>query len=448
MNSGQVGELSSVKSTRSPRKWDKIAQSFGELINLVNTLHSELPEIWRETTQWALVASILVHRSPGEIHDGLRARIGGDDVNLFTMSLGSEVPRNLSSMFALLENQSGTSAPMSYESGLLDPNNMVDEGWVDPGIRVYVQRGSNGAPDKGLISVEIVACKGAETPKQAMDSPSALDLQKRLQLPKPDEFRVLALAGYLENTQIRQVEFLYQTPEWASPPYAPTSLFWICAEGLLPTSVNTRITIARKLACAVLHFHASDWIHGNIIDRNIIFFTARGSQPRLPNLLEPFLCNFLPRPASKRDTCRGKEEFQQARSHDIGQLGWVILKLILGDDIVRQLRIFEFALPSSTTGFETIIINSALRSMKNLEAVIQFKDAIMSCICGSAAVEGIIEQDECFGGLKGFYWRVVRPLDHCLSLLRALRPPVVSQRRPDRSNTDVSHQSPTALRKS
>lgn len=431
-----------MKSTHSPRKWDKIAKSFGELINLVNRLHSELPGIWRETTQWALVANLLVHRSTGEIHGGLRARIGGNAVNLFTMSLGLEVAGNLSSMFSLLQNQSGASAPMSYEYGLLDSSNLVDEGWVDPGIRVYVQRASNRSPEKGLISVEIVACNGAETPKQAMDSQTALDLQKRLQLPKPDEFRVLALAGYLENTHMRQVDILYHTPEWASPPYAPTSLFRISAEGLLPASVNIRITIARKLACAVLHFHASDWIHGNITDRNIIFFTARGSPPRSPNLLEPFLCNFAPRPSPKGGTCR-KEELQRERSHDICQLAWVMLKLVLGDDVVRKLRIFEFALPSSQTGFETIIINSALRSMKNSEAVAQFKDAIMSCICGSAAVEGIIEQDESFGSLTGFYWRVVRPLDHCLSLL-ALRPPVVGQRRLDRSNTDVGQQPPKA----
>lgn len=437
-----------MKSTQSPRKWDKIAKSFGELINLVNSLHSELPEIWRETTQWALVANLLVHRSTGEIHGGLRARIGSNAVNLFTMSLGLEVPRNLSSMFSLLQNESDTSAPMSYEYGLLDSSNLVDEGWVDPGIRVYIQRASNGSPEKGLVSVEIVACNGTETPKQAMESQSALDLQKRLQLPKPDEFRVLALAGYLENTQMRQVDILYHAPEWASPPYAPTSLFRISAEGLLPASVNIRITIARKLACAVLHFHASDWIHGNITDRNIIFFTARGSPSRLPNLLEPFLCSFTPRPAPKRDTCRGKEEFQRERSHDIGQLAWVMLKLVLGDDVVRKLRIFEFALPSSKTGFETIITNSALRSMKNSEAVVQFKDAIMSCICGSATVEGIIEQDESFGSLAGFYWRVMRPLDHCLSLLRATRPPVVSQRRPGRSNTDVGQQSPKARCKS
>lgn len=418
------------KFIHHPRAWDKISRLFEELINLVNTLHAELPGVWRETAQWALVASLLVHRNTGEIGDGLRARVGGNVGNVFTMSLGPEVPRNLSSMFSLLENRNDTSAPMSYEYGLLDRKHLVDEGWVDPGIRVYIQQGSNGSPEKGLISVEIVVCNGTETPKQAMDSQNALDLQKRLQLHKPDEFRVLPLAGYLENTKMGQVEILYHTPEWASPPYAPTSLFRLAAEGLLPASVSTRILIARKLACAVLHFHASDWIHGDIIDRNIIFFTARGSSPGSPNLLEPFFCNFALRPVrdtSGWDASRVKKESQLSRSHDIYQLAWVILKLVLGADVVRQLRIFEFALPSSTTGFETIIINSTLRSMKQMEAVTLFKDAVMSCISGVAALEGIIEQDEGFGSLTGFYWRVMRPLDHCLSLLGAVYPLVVGQ---------------------
>lgn len=76
---------------------------------------------------------------------------------------------------------------MFYERGLLNPNNLVDEGWADPGIRAYIERGSNGSPEKGLISVEIVVCNGGETPKQAMEFQSALDLQKLLQLPKPGE---------------------------------------------------------------------------------------------------------------------------------------------------------------------------------------------------------------------------------------------------------------------
>lgn len=429
------------KSTLSPRSSDKISRLFEELINLVNALHAELPVIWRKTTQWALVASLLVHRSTVEINDGLRARVGSNMGNIFRISLGLEVPRNLSSMFSLLENRSGTPAPMSYEYGLIDPNNLVHQGWVDPGIRVYSQHGINGSPEKGLISVEIVICNGAETPKQAMDSQYALDLQTRLQLPKPTEFRVLPLAGYLENIQMRQVEILYQTPEWASPPYAPTSLFRIAADGLLPASVSTRISIARKLACAVLHFHASDWIHGDIIDRNVIFFTTRASSPGSslgsPNLLEPFFCNFALRPVkdiSGRDTSRVKEESQRARGHDIYQLAWVILKLVLGADVVRQLRIFEFSLPSSMPGFETIIINSATRFMKQMEAVNLFKDAVMSCISGVAALEGIIEQDEGFGTLRGFYWRVMRPLDHCLSLLKT---PVVKQEAIGREKTEV-----------
>lgn len=428
------------KSTHSLRSWDKISRLFEELIYLVNTLHAELPVIWRETTQWALVTSLLVHRSTAEINDGLRARVGSNVGNIFRMSLGVEVPRNLSSMFSLLENRSGTSAPMSYEYGLLDPNNLVDEGWVDPGIRVYIQHGNNGSPEKGLISVEVVACNGTETPKQAMDSQYALDLQNRLQLPKPVEFRVLSLAGYLENAQMRQVEILYQTPEWASPPYTPTSLFQIAAEGLLPASVSTRISIARKLACAVLHFHACDWIHGDIVDRNVIFFTPRGSSPKSLNLLEPFFCNFALRPVrdmSEGDTSRVKEEFQRARCRDVYQLAWVILKLVLGADIVRQLRTFEFALPSRTAGFETIIINTTLRFMKQTEPVYLFKDAVMSCISGVAALEGVIERDEGFVSLTGFYWRVLRPLDHCLSLLRALHPPMAEQRGISRETVNV-----------
>lgn len=416
------------KFTHPLRSSDKISRLFEELISLVNTLHAELPIIWRETTQWALVASLLVHRSTVEINDGLRARAGINVGNIFRMSLGLEVPRNLSSMFSLLENRSGTPAPMSYEYGLIDPKNLVHEAWVDPVIRVYIQHGSNGSPEKGLISTEIVTCNGVETPKQAMDSQYTLDLQTRLQLPKPTEFRVLPLAGYLENIKMRQVEILYQVPEWASPPYAPTSLFRLAAEGLLPASVSTRISIARKLACAVLHFHASDWIHGDIIDKNVIFFTARGPSPGSLNLLEPFFCNFALHPS------RVKEESQRARGRDIYQLAWVILKLVLGADVVRQLRSFEFALPSSTPGFETIIINSTLRFMKQMEAANLFKDAVMSCISGVAALEGIIEQDEGFGTFTGFYWRVMRPLDHCLSLLKA---PVVKQGAIGREKTEV-----------
>lgn len=374
------------------------------------------------------------------ISQGLKARFGGNRENLFTRSLGPEVPRNLSSMFSLLDNRNGTSAPMSYEYGLLDLNDLVYQGWFDPGIRVYIQRGSNGSPEKGIISVDIVACNGGETPKQAMDSQSALGLQKRLQLHKPDEFRVLALAGYLENTAMRQVEILYQAPEWALPPYAPISLFKLTTEGQLPDCMGTRIAIARKLACAVLHFHTSDWIHGNIIDRNIIFFIAKTG----PNLLEPFLCNFAPYPvreASKCDALRASEEFRRARGHDIYQMAFVILGLVLGDEVVRQLRIFEFSLASSTTKFEGVIDRSALLSLKNSEAALLFKKAMMSCISGGAAQEGIIEEDEEFKKCSGFYWRVVRPLDHCLSLLvRDMHPQDVERIGLDISKfrTDVS----------
>lgn len=52
-----------------------------------------------------------------------------------------------------------------------------------------------------------------------------------------------------------------------------------------------------------------------------------------------------------------------------------------------------------------------------MEAVSLFKEAVISCISGSAANEGIIEQDEDFSKRAGFYWRVVRPLDQCLALL-------------------------------
>lgn len=406
-----------MQSIHCTRRWDKITESFKELISLVNILHSELPEIWRETTRWALVATLLVHRSTYEIGGGLRARIGSNSVNLFTVSLGLEVPRNLSSMFSLLENRNDTSAPMSYEHGLLDPNNLVDGGWADPGIRVYVELGSNGSPEKGLISVETVVCRGSETPKQAMESCSALDLQKRLQLPKPDEFRVMALAGYVENTKLPQVEILYHAPEWAAPPYAPISLFRIVARGLLPSSVGTRISIARKLACAVLHFHSSDWIHGDIVDHNVLFFTSRGPQPREPNLLEPFLCNFSPRAVwdspTAGDVARAKDELQRAKAHDISQLAWVMLKLVLGDSTVHWLRIFELG----RTDFETALVSAATGTMNQTEAAALFKDAIVSCLCGSAALEGVIAQDETFASLTGFYWRVVRPLDHCLSLL-------------------------------
>lgn len=337
------------------------------------------------------------------------------------MSLGLEVPRNLSSMLSLLENKKGASAPMSYECGLLDSSNLVDGGWVEPGLRVYVERGSNGSSEKGLISVDVVTCNGGETPKQAMDSQSALDLQRRLQLHKPDEFRVLALAGYLENMAMLQVEILYRVPEWASAPYAPTSLFRLAAEGQLPTLVSTRIAIARKLACAVLHFHASNWIHGNIIDRNIIFFTPRGTQSGSPNLLEPFFCGFAPHPVET------SSYLLRARTQDIYQLAWVILKLVFGDEVVHELRIFEPVRPLTTSTLEGIIAKSALRSMKQTKAVSLFTDAVMSCIFGSAAREGIIVQDKEFGKLAGFYWQVVRPLDHCLSLLEDPRPSVVAQ---------------------
>lgn len=410
-----------TQSTHSPRIWDKVARSFEELVGLVNILHSELPDIWRETARWALLATLLVHRSTYEIGGGLRARIGSNAVNLFTVSLGLEVPRNLSSMFSLLENRNDTSAPMSYEHGLLDPSSLLDEGWVDPGIRVYVERGSNGSPEKGLVSIETVVCKGGETPKQAMESRSALDLQRRLQLPKPDEFRVMALAGYVENTNMRQVEILYHAPEWASPPYAPISLFRIAAENLLPASMGIRISIARKLACAVLHLHASDWIHGDIIDCNVMFFTSRGPQPRVPNLLEPFLCNFVPRPVQDStkagDVARARDEFRRARARDISQLAWVMLKLVLGDDAVRRLRGFEPTLQAGRTEFTTALSSAAMESMNRPGPVVLFEGAIMSCLCGIAALEGVISQDEAFASLTGFYWRVVRPLDHCLSLL-------------------------------
>lgn len=319
------------KSTHPPRAWDKASKLFEELISLVNSLHAALPGIWQETTQYALVASLLVHKSLDAISAGLRARSGGDVAmgNLFPMSLGPEVPRNLSSMFSLLDNRNGTSAPMSYECGLLDSHNLMYQGRFNPGIKVYIQHSSNSSPQRGLISVEFVTCGDGETPKQAMDSQSALGLQKRLQLHKPDGFRVLPLAGYLEDTTVPLVEILYQVPEWALPPYAPISLFQLAAEGKLPTCMGTRISIARKLACAVLHFHASDWIHGNIVDRNIIFFRARGLQTG-PNFSEPFLCNFAPHPvreASKYDASRVNEECRRARGHDIYQLAWYVLGL-------------------------------------------------------------------------------------------------------------------------
>lgn len=385
--------------------WNKASKLLQELINLTDVLHLKLPQIWRETTEWALIANLLVNCSLDVISDGFRGSTRG---NLFpvAVALDLQVPRNLWSMFLLLDNRNEISPPMSYQSGLLMEKDLVCQGSFE-GIRVYMQRSNHSSSEKSFISVGIVAWNPGETPEDAMNSQSIMDLQKRLQLPKPDEVRVLALAGYLENRQMGQVEIVYHTPDWATPGSPPISLSKLAAKKQLPSSIGTRLLIARKLACAVLHLHMSGWVHGNISDRNIIFFKAQGQKSE-PNFLEPFFCNFAPVPKTGDDP-----EFNQQT--DIYRLAWVILLLVLGEEVIGQLRGLQFEYHANE--FEQLITRYGMLSVRNECVALLFQSAVMSCLSGQAAREGIIKQDDGFNQRSGFYWRVVRPLDQCLSLL-------------------------------
>lgn len=260
-----------------------------DLLPLVGSLYSNLPGTLRETIEWALTATLMKTTAPTMINEKIQLN---DSDPIFLKSLGSsEIEQNFGSMLDLIDESKVTS-PVP----LLTPDNLISSGSYD-GIGVYSEKSDmDGPPMGGLISIRTEWTMEQATTDLGDMVYVRTKYQQRLRLPKPDEMRVLVLGGYFENLATGRVELLYRIPHWASQKSPPVSLRRLLAEKQLPKDIGVRFSIARKLICAILFFHACKWVHGNIDDRNIIFFE---DSERNLNFEEPFFCRFIP---SSKDT--------------------------------------------------------------------------------------------------------------------------------------------------
>lgn len=255
-----------------------------DLLPLIGSLYSNLPGTLRETIEWALTATLMKTTAPTMINEKIKL----NEIDpIFLESLGSlEIKQNFSYMLDLIDESKETS-PVP----LLTPDNLIPSGSYD-GIGVYSKKSNmNGPPMGGLISIPTEWTMEQATTDLGDMVYIRTKYQQRLRLPKPDEMRVLVLGGYFKNLATGRVELLYRIPHWASQKSPPVSLRRLLDEKQLPEDIGVRFSIARKLICAILYFHACKWVHGNIDDRNIIFFE---DSERNLNFEEPFFCRFIP----------------------------------------------------------------------------------------------------------------------------------------------------------
>jgi hypothetical protein len=375
-----------------------------ELLPLLGSLYSNLPGTWRDTIEWALTATLVKTTAPTMINEKIQLN---DCDPIFLASLGSsQIKQNFSYMLDLIDESKATS-PVP----LLTPDNLISSGSYD-GIGVYSQKsGMDGPPMGGLISIRTEWTVEQATTDLGDMVYIRTKYQQRLRLPKPDEMRILVLGGYFENLTTGRVELLYHFPHWASQKSPPVSLRRLIAEKQLPDDIGVRFSIARKLICAILYFHACQWIHGNIDDRNIIFF--EDSEHNL-NFEEPFFCRFIPSSKDALEAVPATKESADAifgndvklRNADTESIWRTVLLVIFEKETVAA-----NGSPDSHLGY--FGAKHDLSKWAEINECVYVSDWSGDSGMGRSTLEGNLGSNDDYISRQGMYWKLTRILNLC-----------------------------------
>lgn len=99
---------------------------------------------------------------------------------------------------------------------------------------------------------------------------------------------VLELLGLAEDTERREIKFVYKLPKTLGRPQTALPLgdtsirrgraLFYSRPGDTKSSLGWRFELARKLVRSVIFLHAAGWLHGNIRSDSVLFFPKPGGQ--------------------------------------------------------------------------------------------------------------------------------------------------------------------------
>lgn len=155
---------------------------------------------------------------------------------------------------------------------------------------------------------------------------------------KPAEFCVPDCAGYFDDSANDRFGFVYEVRDASLRAFQPKSLLQLFSSK--PASLNSRITLAQRLATSLLYLHATNWLHKSLRSASVLFFNADGSA----DLRNPFISSFeYSRPDNNNATITGAPEKTEwavychpdylgrpghfRKSYDIYSLGIILLEL-------------------------------------------------------------------------------------------------------------------------
>jgi len=361
-------------------------------------------------TTWPVFAAGFFGKDGTLVGKGAFLRLLGDPmVHQYAVEKMISYLAMLAPLVFLCDDGYETPVPMSLSDGLLQPGDPLH---YNPDSNVFM--GVFGSK-LGFLDANTVIPN--ETDPDPPDELQLRRLLQRLQLYKDEKkFGVLPLIGFRRIPSGVDGHAIHPVHARTEVPFATLHE---CMRSRPPPDEHMRVLLAFGIAQAVMHLHLIGWTHGQLTPSNILVPTRDISQPRIRGfrLGPPWYRRAAARPKCLWDAS-GQAALDEGRASDVWNLGWLLLEIFIWHGLGGAEE--QPAVPTPV-GYPSSAFHE------------KFAEAFYGCTSGLAATENLFTPTaEPTKARTGLYWRVVRPLEECLSLLEVfpIRPPPPSPQAP------------------